>query len=181
MPSVWLDTVFDGDEAAAQDGARTLRDLDLLRTQDSRNLQVVANIRGKPTRVYAIRGAIGEWKPVMAPNYGGYDHAGPSFIQALARPSPPSSPRSRTPPFKLETVVGVALDDMLRVLGMKLDPTSREFGVVMRAKTSIINTALNAQVRVGEGRLRQRQEDTRQRIRARIEQEYERRRQLGIE
>lgn len=32
-PDIWRDTIFDGDEDAAQDAARTLRDLSLLRTQ----------------------------------------------------------------------------------------------------------------------------------------------------
>jgi hypothetical protein len=36
-PDAWRETIFDGDEDAAQDAARTLRDLGLLRTQDSRN------------------------------------------------------------------------------------------------------------------------------------------------
>jgi hypothetical protein len=72
-PDIWRDAIFDGDEDAAVDAARTLRDLDLLRTQqDSGALQAVVMIRGrKSARAYVVRPAILEWK-LTTPAYNAY-------------------------------------------------------------------------------------------------------------
>jgi hypothetical protein len=48
------DTIFDGDEGAADDAARTLRELGLLRTQqDSGALQAVVMVRDHKISVHA--------------------------------------------------------------------------------------------------------------------------------
>jgi hypothetical protein len=72
-PDIWRDTIFDGDEAAAVDAARTLRDLGLLRTQqDSGALQAVVMVRArKSVRAYVVRPAILEWK-LTTPAYSAY-------------------------------------------------------------------------------------------------------------
>jgi hypothetical protein len=72
-PDIWRDTIFDGDEDAAVDAARTLRDLGLLRTQqDSCALQAVVMVRGrKSARAYVVRPAILEWK-LTTPDYNAY-------------------------------------------------------------------------------------------------------------
>jgi hypothetical protein len=104
-PAVWAEELC-GDEMDPQDVARTLKELGLLRTQDDREFQIVAKVRGKSTRVYAVRNAILTWRPpVTAQRYGGYcapqieppldqNNLCPATIPADA--SQPNSPRSST-------------------------------------------------------------------------------------
>ena len=62
-PDTWRDTIFDGDEDAAQDAARLLRDLGLLRVQDGRNCQAVVCVRDrKSARAYVLKPEIHEWR-----------------------------------------------------------------------------------------------------------------------
>jgi hypothetical protein len=71
-PVVWAEELC-GDEMDPQDVAMALKELSLLRTQDDREFQIVAKVRGKPTRVYAVRNAILSWRqPVTAQSYNGY-------------------------------------------------------------------------------------------------------------
>ena len=57
-----------GNEADPQGIARTLKQLGLLRTREDNNFQIVANIRGRSARVYAISDAILTWRqPVTGP------------------------------------------------------------------------------------------------------------------
>jgi hypothetical protein len=104
-PAVWAEELC-GDEMDSQDVARALKELGLLRTQDDREFQIVAKVRGKSTRVYAVRNAILTWRPpVTAQRYGGYcapqieppldqNNLCPATIPADA--SQPNSPRSST-------------------------------------------------------------------------------------
>jgi hypothetical protein len=71
----WRDTIFDDDEDSAVNAARTLRDLGLLRTQDSRNCQAVVCVRDrKSARAYVVKPEIREWR-LTAPAYSAYDAA----------------------------------------------------------------------------------------------------------
>jgi hypothetical protein len=71
-PDIWRDTIFEGNEIASVDAARTLRDLGLLRVQDTRNFQGVVGVRNhKTARAYVVKPEIREWKPTE-PVYGIY-------------------------------------------------------------------------------------------------------------
>jgi hypothetical protein len=71
-PDIWRDTIFEGNEIASVDAARTLRDLGLLRVQDTRNFQAVVGVRNhKTARAYVVKPEIREWKPTE-PVYGIY-------------------------------------------------------------------------------------------------------------
>lgn len=180
-PKVWLETLFDGDEAEAQHAARTLRDLDLLRTQDSRNLQVVANVRGKPTRVYAVRSKIATWRPLTARDYGGYDKAGALLCQGQrgAVPAPALSSDPSDLSAMLERGVALALQKGMEVLSMSLDPSDRQSAALLRSQTAFAGHLINAQVRVDETRMRQKRANAVERLSRMLEEEQARQRELG--
>jgi hypothetical protein len=160
LPSFWR-AIYEPDIEAVE-AAQAMQRVGLLRRQDDGNLTIVAKVGGKTTRVYAIDGkARAEWR-VTAGGFGRYGMPRTELIEGPTKsvflsPDLQASPANLA--AKLEVGVNLALDEMMRVLGMKLDPTGREFGAVLRAKSAIINAALNAQVRVDEIRLRARQAD----------------------
>jgi hypothetical protein len=53
---------------------------------------------------------------------------------------------------KLEQAVHIALNEVAAILGFSLDPDDRAFAAILKAKTTILSTVLNAQVRVDERR-----------------------------
>ncbi len=161
-PAAWGEMC--GDDLDPQEVARTLKGLDLLRVQDDRRFQIVAKVGNSTPRVYAVSDAIFEWKPpVSSGGFASYAGAVPGqygrdFEPSQGGASPLTAREGGSAPAdlatKLEAAVGVALDEMLRVLGLRLDPTAREFGAIIRAKSSIISTALNTQTRVDDMRLK---------------------------
>jgi hypothetical protein len=158
-PETWRDTIFDGDEDAAQDAARTLRDLGLLRVQDSRNCQAVVCVRDrKSARAYVVKPDIREWR-LTAPAYGAYDAAqiGPDRPPISLIPTIPASQPDLA--SKLEAATSLALDEVLGIMRMRLDTEDRTFQTILRAKSAIINTVLTNQVRVDEAKLRQRSDE----------------------
>ena len=165
-PDIWRDTIFDGDEEAAVEAARTLRSLDLLGTQkNSPNvLQAVVEIRGKKSaRAYVVRPGILEWEPTT-PAYKTYAAQAalpdiaktepPALISCTADGSPPSDLAS-----KLELAVNEALDETLAILRLRPETDDRAYQAILRAKTTIVNSVLSTQVRVDEGRLKQQRQD----------------------
>jgi hypothetical protein len=149
-PDIWRDTIFDGDEDAAVDAARTLRDLGLLRTQqDSGALQAVVMVRNrKSARAYVVRPAILEWK-LTTPAYNAY---APQLTLADKGDMEPTALISSTPDGsitpsdlagKLELVVGNALDEALAILRLRPETDDRAYQAILRAKTTILGSALN--------------------------------------
>ena len=53
---------------------------------------------------------------------------------------------------KLEQAVHMALNEVVAILGFSLDPDPRAFSSILKAKTTILTSVLNAQVRVDERR-----------------------------
>ena len=53
---------------------------------------------------------------------------------------------------KLEQAVHMALNEVVAILGFSLNPDDRAFAAILKAKTTILNSVLNAQVRVDERR-----------------------------
>jgi hypothetical protein len=60
---------------------------------------------------------------------------------------------------KLEQAVHMALTEVVAILGFSLDPDDRAFATILKAKTTILNSVLNAQVRIDETRFRPAKED----------------------
>ena len=164
-PAIWRDTIFDGDEVAAGNAARTLRDLGLLRTQPNNDkVQAVVVVRDKKSqRAYVVKEGILEWKA-------------PPFSYPVYPPKPVLSNIGRDTPFalispmkdvsvpsdlsaKLELAVDASLDGMLDILRLQPDVDDRAYQAILRAKTTVMNTALGTQVRVDEGRLASRRHE----------------------
>ena len=53
---------------------------------------------------------------------------------------------------KLEQTVHMALNEVVAILGFSLDPDDRAFSSILKAKTTILGSVLNAQVRVDDRR-----------------------------
>jgi hypothetical protein len=53
---------------------------------------------------------------------------------------------------KLEQAVHMALNEVVAILGFSLNPDDRAFSSILKAKTTILTSVLNAQVRVDERR-----------------------------
>jgi hypothetical protein len=53
---------------------------------------------------------------------------------------------------KLEQAVNMALNEVMAILGFSLDPDDRAFSSILNAKTTILGSVLNAQVRVDDRR-----------------------------
>jgi hypothetical protein len=65
---------------------------------------------------------------------------------------------------KLEQAVHMALNEVVAILGFSLDPDDRAFAAILKAKTTILTSVLNAQVRIDETRFRPVKEDRIERI-----------------
>jgi hypothetical protein len=70
---------------------------------------------------------------------------------------------------RLEQAVHMALNEVVAILGFSLNPDDRAFAAILKAKTTILNSVLNAQVRIDETRFRPVKEDRLERILASAE------------
>ena len=68
-PKVWRE-IFDNNPDVSVDAARTLREIGLLRVQDTENCQAVVEVRKKSVRAYAVKAKILDWQPTNS--YGPY-------------------------------------------------------------------------------------------------------------
>lgn len=164
-PAIWKSDLC-GDDADPQHAARLLRELELLRVQDDENIQVVAKVRDKATRVYAVDGAaLAEFRAVTDRRYGGYGRAGALLaidtqspqMALITTPSPPDDPPNLA--AKLETAASQALDEALAILQLQPHRDDRVYSAVLRAKTAVIGSVLSTQVRVDEAMLRAKREN----------------------
>ena len=53
----------------------------------------------------------------------------------------------------------MALNEVVAILGFSLNPDDRAFAAILKAKTTILTSVLNAQVRIDETRFRPVKED----------------------
>jgi hypothetical protein len=164
-PATWQEQLC-ATEFDPQEMARTLKDLDLLRTQDSRTFQCCVKVQGKTERAYVVSRAILEWKPAVTyARHNGHTDAG-------AQPLPQFSPRQSGSPAliptarddadlatRLERGVSRALDEALDILNTKVGRDDKAYQAILRVKGTIVNTLIGAQIRVDEGRLRAREAD----------------------
>jgi hypothetical protein len=70
---------------------------------------------------------------------------------------------------RFEQAVHMALNEVVAILGFSLNPDDRAFSSILKAKTTILNSVLNAQVRIDETRFRPVKEDRLERILASAE------------
>src|ERR1700730_16589171 len=61
-PATWRDVIFSDSADEALEAARIVCDAGLLRPLDHANLQVCAKIRGKVTKIYALRAEVVSFK-----------------------------------------------------------------------------------------------------------------------
>ena len=154
MPSeTWRDMIFEDEEDAALIAAQALRDSGLLSTQTGPSLQCNVKIRGEVRRCYCVTEKILAWAPPV-PSRGseGYNPAQVPLPYGQENGSTPL-PLGDNLANKLEAATSLALDEVLAIIRMQLDPEDHAFQAVLRAKSAIINTVLNTQVRVDEARL----------------------------
>ena len=162
-PSAWQEQLCAG-EFDPQEMARTLKTLDLLRVQEDRTFQCCVKAQGKTERAYVVSQAIFEWKPpVTYARHNGHTEAGP-------QPLPQFSPRQNGPlaltPTTQDDAAGLLHQGVIKGLRMaldtldtELDPSDRNYGALLRAKTALANTLITTQCRVDEARLRAKQAD----------------------
>lgn len=180
-PGIWRN-IFEPHDIDPIEAARTLSELGLLHGQSNDTLQCVVQIGRPPksVRAYGVHaGALASWRPPTQPNYRGYRHAGVGQGEG----APPSSAVPTSEPSDLSSMlergVSLALQKGLEVLSMSIDPTDRQCAGLLRAQTALAGHIINAQVRVDEGRLRQKKVDAIERVTRLIEEERERQRRLG--
>ena len=178
--------IFEPHELDPVECARMFRSAGILIGQDSGDsLQGVVQV-GRPSRsvrAYVIdAAALAAWRPTTGEAYKGYRGAGAGqygrdFEPKTALIAMPSGPGGSAPAdlaAKLETVVGLALDEALSVLQTRVGMADKSYQAVLRAKSSLINTFVNAQVRVDEAKLKAQQaDDRRERIMHIIAEERE--------
>src|SRR3984893_15569492 len=71
---------------------------------------------------------------------------------------------------KLEQAVNMALNEVMAILGFSLDPDDRAFPSILKAKTTILGSVLNAQVRVDDRRFAKKDTDHDRAMEALIEE-----------
>lgn len=180
-PEIWQGELC-GAEANPQDVARMLKELGLLRTRDESEFQIVVNIRGRSARAYVIRDAILTWRqPVTGPHYSDYGSSplgedyGVKGPTTLISSTPDGSITPSDLAGKLELVVGNALDEALAILRLRPETDDRAYRAILRAKTTILGSALNTQVRVDGERMTQQRHDAAMAKVAELIEEYRQR------
>ena len=136
----------------------TLKALDMLRVQDDGNLQIMAKVGGKGMRVYCVDGKkLAEFRAVAARGFGGFGadrrvtsrraKRGVNLTGAKQSRRPRRQARSRRQRRDRRNV------EVARIWGWT--QTSKEFGAILRAKATLINTALKkCKSRVDEGQIK---------------------------
>jgi hypothetical protein len=107
------------------------------------------------------------------------DDEAPAAVAASAPVAADEAPVDGAPlAVKLERVASTALDKLNEVLALPLpDPSDPSFGNLSRAQTAAANTAIGAQLRVDETKMRARQADVMPRLLEILEREE---RKLGL-
>src|SRR5262249_48724910 len=160
-PEVWRD-IFDNEPDAAVDAARALREIGLLRVQDTENCQAVVEVRKKSVRAYVVKAKILEREAVES--YGAY---GPPGI-APRRNSTPFNPVSPSviplqppdgPPPALSTLLHdgtrLGLQRAIELLATSPHPSDRNYAAQLRGQTALINTLVSVQARIDEVQLKE--------------------------
>ena len=167
LNSVWRGMIFEGNADDSNAAADALINHGLLRatySSDGRERTAKVRVREKIFRAFVVNKSILAWR--------GPAPARPDEILA-ARHAAAIMPDQITGASelgeKLEQVVHMALNEVVAILGFSLNPDDRAFAAILKAKTTILNSVLNAQVRIDETRFRPVKEDRLERILAAAE------------
>jgi hypothetical protein len=163
LNSVWRGTIFEGNADDSNAAADALIDHGLLRatySSDGRERTAKVRVREQIVRVFAVSNAILDWRgatPARFDEILAARHAATMQHAATIMPDQITGPSDLGE--KLEQAVHMALNEVVAILGFSLDPDDRAFATILKAKTTILNSVLNAQVRIDETRFRPVKED----------------------
>ena len=110
-------------------------------------------MREQTFRVFAVRKSILSWKDATPARFDeilSARHAATMQHAAAILPDQITGPSDLGE--KLEKVVHMALNEVVAILGFSLNPDDRAFTAILKAKTTILSSVLNAQVRIDETR-----------------------------
>ncbi|HMF06020.1 MAG TPA: hypothetical protein VKE72_03285, partial [Methylocella sp.] len=149
--------------------AKALCDLGLLRPLDHANLQVCAKIRGKVTKIYALRAQVISFQGSNGGNGGnGNGKLGLSDPRATTISLSPSviplQPPDGQPPALsalLHDGTRLGLQRAIELLAASPDPGDRNYAAQLRGQTALINTLVSVQARIDEVQLKEKQREDR--------------------
>jgi hypothetical protein len=171
LNTVWRDTIFEGNADDSMAAADALIDHGLLRAKRrERDLEVrerttTVRVREQTFRAFAVSKSILSWKdptPARFEEILSARHAATMQHAMMQNGNGEQAPRleaSADLGEKLEQAVNMALNEVMAILGFSLDPDDRAFSSILKAKTTILGSVLNAQVRIDETRFRPVKED----------------------
>jgi hypothetical protein len=164
--TVWRETIFEGNPGDSAAAADALIDHGLLRAKrrerdlEVRERTITVRVREQTFRVFAVSKSILAWRgpsPARPDEILAARHAATMQHAAAIMPDQITGPSDLGE--KLEQAVHMALNEVVAILGFSLDPDDRAFATILKAKTTILNSVLNAQVRIDETRFRPVKED----------------------
>lgn len=171
LNTVWRDTIFEGNADDSMAAADALIDHGLLRAKrrerdlEVRERTITVRVREQTFRAFAVSKSILAWRgpspawpdEILAARHAAtMQHAARIMSDQITGPSDLGE--------KLEQAVHMALNEVVAILGFSLNPDDRAFAAILKAKTTILNSVLNAQVRIDETRFRPVKEDRLERI-----------------
>ena len=173
LNSVWRGMIFEGNADDSNAAADALINHGLLRatySSDGRERTAKVRVREQIVRVFAVSKSILAWRgpsPARPDEILAARHA--ATMQHAATIMPDQITGASDLGEKLEQAVHMALNEVVAILGFSLNPDDRAFAAILKAKTTILNSVLNAQVRIDETRFRPVKEDRLERILASAE------------
>jgi hypothetical protein len=174
--TVWRETIFEGNPGDSSAAADALIDHGLLRAKrrerdlEVRKRTITVRVREQTFRAFVVSKSILSWKdatPVRfdeilsARHAATMQHAATIMSDQITGPSDLGK--------ELKRAVHMALNEVVVILGFSLDPDDRAFATILKAKTTILNSVLNAEVRIDETRFSPVKEDRLERILAAAE------------
>ena len=157
-PAFWR-AIFEPDIDGVE-AAQVLDRLGLLRRQDDGNLQIMAKVGGRGARVYAIDGKkLAEFRAVSPKSFGGCGRADTLELASASPAALISQENPADPAALLHQGVVKGLRMAIDTLDIELDPSDRNYGALLRAKTALANTLITTQCRVDESKMRAKQAD----------------------
>ena len=180
--SVWRNTIFEGNSDDSTAAADALINHGLLRatySSDGRERTAKVRVREQIVRVFAVSKSILAWRgpsparpdEILAARHAATMQHAMMQHASLTNGDGEQSAHIETSDLgkKLEQAVHMALNEVVAILGFSLNPDDRAFAAILKAKTTILNSVLNAQVRIDETRFRPVKEDRLERILASAE------------
>jgi len=162
---VWRNTIFEGNSDDSTAAADALIDHGLLRvklTSEGRERTTNVRVREQILRAFAVSRAILSWEApsparrdeiLAARHEATMQHAMMQHASLMNGDGEQAAQLEASDlGKKLEQAVHMALNEVVAILGFSLDPEDRAFAAILRAKTTILSSVLNAQVRIDETR-----------------------------